>query len=227
MVTKMKRNKLEKALKNAIAKSGEREILQCVHYDEEGYILVTDSHVLLKLDNFHDFKHSFNLNLYQMTLNKEAYPAVAEHIIPRKEDATLHIGLNYLKVVQLYNTLKDYLKEDWVSLDIKQDYLEVTTMPDEKGETARHQYELEDFDEEIYEALDVNEKHDSFLKLRVSPKLLNKALEFFMDYLDKKGKAENNPNLVNIYFEGPLRPILFLAKDATYLVTPMRVFDEV
>ena len=77
----MKKNTLMRDLKGFIDSTEIRPILSCLHFDKDGSITATNSHVLVHVDNWHHLNKDFNLNLLYMTEDQGRYPDV-KRIIP-------------------------------------------------------------------------------------------------------------------------------------------------
>ena len=82
----MKNGQLEKAFKNIAKTAGEgRPSLQCLHVDKAGYAVVTDSHRLLRIDNYKDDSEDtteYNLNLLNFKLCNDLNYPETERLIP-------------------------------------------------------------------------------------------------------------------------------------------------
>lgn len=216
----MKKNKLERNLKKAVATKSGREALRYVHYDKDGSITATNSHVLLRIDKFHTYSHSFNLNPFDMTLGMGDYPD-AKRVIPEEKKSPIHVSMSYSAIKGMIDYLKHYPKGEYLNISIT-DYEFKTsiqfpfeTLLDPATDAFSFaSIELsKDFVQPNYDA--------HYLTIKFNPKYFLGCLEFFYDYLESKDPKEPD---IEFYFEGDSRPILAEAKDARYVVTPLRTF---
>lgn len=202
----MRQNKLMKHLKRAISKYESRPVLQCAHYDAEGSITVTDSHRLIKIDNFHTNEESFNLNLLTMELNGDNYPDT-NNIIPKIEDmpTKLTVSLGALKRALL--SLKTNTG-DFINIDMFDGYITLSN-PSDKNESI-------DFEVKLNVAIEGDKYPIAF-----NTGYLIEAVEFLLDAKDRY--AVDN---VTIHMTSPVRPAVLKIEDQkyTYLVTPVRTY---
>lgn len=216
----MKKNKLEKALKKAVAKANGRESLRYVHYDKDSSINATDSHVLLRIDNFHAYKHSVNLNPYDMTLGEDDYPDV-KRIIPEEDKSLIHVSMSYSAIKGMLAYLKAYPKREYLNISIT-DYefktgIELKSQSMEPPITDAFSFASIELSKYY-----VQPNYDAnYLTIKFNADYFYSCLEFFADYLEDKDHKEPN---VEFYFENDTRPMLAKAKDASYIVTPLRVY---
>lgn len=199
----MKQNKLMKHLKRAISKYESRPVLQCAHYGTDGSIVVTDSHRLIKIDNFHTHEESFNLNLLTMELNGDNYPDT-NNIIPKIEDmpTKLTVSLGALKRALL--SLKTNTG-DFINIDMFDGYITLSN-PSDKNESI-------DFEVKLNVAIEGDKYPIAF-----NTGYLIEAVEFLLDAKDRY--AVDN---VTIHMTSPDRPAVLKIEDQkyTYLVTPV------
>ena len=73
----MKKNTLMRDLKGFIDTKESRPVLSCLHFDKDGSITATDSHVLVHVSNWHHLNKDFNLNLLYMTEDTSRYPDIS------------------------------------------------------------------------------------------------------------------------------------------------------
>lgn len=195
----MKAKKLERALKNAASQSSTRPILQCVHYDPDGSITATDSHIMLRLDSMHSLKQPFNLNLQTFKEIDEAYPDTLHLITDKKENPT-SFQIDLKNIVAALSFLKA-LKDEVITLE--------PLAKNQKGiilKTKTQSY-----------LLPVEEFNGDLKKISVTADNLFKCFQFYGDYL-------THGQTVQVYCYGKFEPILFKSGKSTYLVTSVAVF---
>ena len=203
----MKQNKLMKHLKRAISKTGSRPMLECAHYDVDGSITVTDSHRLLKIDNFHSNEESFNLNLLTMELDGDNYPDTSR-LMPDldKAETKLTISLGVLK-----RALVSLKTDSSSSVNIKMfdDHVILSNTSDK--------YEKIKFEIKLNVSIEGERFPISFNTV-----FLLDAVEFLIDAKDRY--AVDN---VTIHMTSPVRPAVLKIeeKQYTYLVTPVRTIN--
>ncbi|WP_416353908.1 hypothetical protein ACNAN0_03790 [Agrilactobacillus fermenti] len=193
----MKAKKLERALKNATSQSSTRPILQCVHYDPDGSITATDSHIMLRLDSMHSLKQPFNLNLQTFREEDGIYPDTLR-LIPDNKTNSASFLLSAADITDVLGFLKA-LKTEVVTLAKADAGLTLKT------KTQEYLLSIQDF-------------KGALKKLSVTANNLFKCLQFYSDYLS--GAQDK----VRVSYYGDLSPVLFESKQATIVVTPVRVF---
>lgn len=199
----MKNGQLEKAFK-AITKSAtkSRPILGCLHVSSDGSAVVTDSHRLLRIDNWAEEgtqEMTLDLQTFRPQIDT-SYPDTSR-LIPTDFLCTLQIETRDL--ANFTGLLK--IKTDSGLVQIGFDHEESTlqavvdsassTVPVTKFEG------LTSFD------------------ITLNAKYLLDAIEFFKAYNITRPRE-----LVTIGFNSDLTPLVLKQDDATYLVTPVRRF---
>lgn len=181
-----------------------REALQCVYYDKDGSLTVTDSFRLIRLNNFHSHEESILQNLQTMEIKNDlSYPNTNKLIPEIKEDSfQIKIDANELKRA-LKSTANS--KMNITQMEIKQNHVELQSRAD--GETLRV----------IVEA---NIKHKNFDLVAFNNSYMNDALMFATDLMPRLGEK-----IVTIYLQDShVKPILVTTDktDYLYLLTPIR-----
>jgi len=208
---KMKNNKLEQAFKNIAKTATEaRPVLQCLHVDKKGYAVVTDSHRLLRIENYKDASDAleYNLNLMDFKLKNDSFYPDTDRIIPEKNDLSFWFSVETVKTLATFfkpfKVKKNYSQGDpsLITITCKEYYITFTA---DSGATI------------TVECSQLHAEYDDTCKkmdMQVQGGYLNQALEFFKDY----GTG------VTVGYGGDLRPLVMTVDDATYMVTPVRKF---
>lgn len=193
----MKFGKLERALKTATSSKEDRPVLQSVHFDKDGSITATDSHVLLRLEDQHHLETDFNWNLKYFTEELGMFPDT-KRLIPDEYNARLVFSSAVISdFAKMLKALKGQL-DTVVHIVVKGEQLTASR----DGFTA---------------AMPVLEKSGDEIDFSVNALYLMQALEFFAEYLRPLEKIE-------LGYTAPLRPFVLKARKATYLITPVRTF---
>lgn len=203
----MKNEKLEKAFKNIAKTATEaRPSLQCLHVDKSGFAVVTDSHRLLRIDNYKDSQDNtteYNLNLLNFKLcNDLNYPETGR-LIPTTFD------FNWSFSDEVITTLATFFKPFKIKKNSNDASLITMTYNDDhvtftaaSGATITV---------ECSEAVGDNGNEMGML---IQGGYLSQAFEFFKDY----------GHSVSLGYNGDTTPLLMDSGDAKYLITPVRKF---
>lgn len=203
----MRKNKLVNHLKKAVSTMDARPLLQCVNYNENGSIYATDSHVAIRISDFHEHEKEFNLNLFTMEIKEGFYPAsnLDKNLEITKLSAEINVDINLL-----VKALKPFIDKtsftNCVDLIIKEKLLVIKSN------------RLGEFKIEV-------PLHDCEGEIEISCQLqyLINGLQFIKDA--KTGKKELSDGLVLIQFSSPVSPFkLNLDDEFEYLITPVRTY---
>jgi len=205
----MKNEKLEKAFKNIAKTATEaRPSLQCLHVDKSGYAVVTDSHRLLRIDNYKDSQDNtteYNLNLLNFQLCNDLNYPKTDRLIPTTFD------FNWSFDNDVIATLATFLKPFKIKKNNDNASLITITYKDNRVTfTAASGATIT---VECSEADNENGNGDK-MEMLIQGGYLAQAFEFFKDYGDS----------VSIGYNGDTSPLLMDSGDASYLVTPVRKF---
>lgn len=206
----MKNEKLEKAFKNIAKTATEaRPSLQCLHVDKSGYAVVTDSHRLLRIDNYKDSQDNtteYNLNLLSFQLCNDLNYPETDRLIPTA------FKFKWSFSGEVIATLATFFKPFKIKKNNNDASLITITYKDNRvtftaASGATITVECNEAD---------NEKSDNGDKMEmlIQGGYLAQAFEFFKDY----GCG------VSIGYNGDVSPLLMDSGDASYLVTPVRKF---
>jgi len=201
----MRKNKLMNHFKKVISNMDSRPVLQCVNYNKDGAIYATDSHVAIKISDFHNNEGSFNFNLLTMEINDLTYPEVERNFEMTDIKAEINVDIDLLTKA-LKPFLISTIHTNCVDLIIKENLLVIKSknLGGFKIEVPLHDCEGE-------------------IELSCQPQYLINGLQFIKDA--KASKKNMNNGLALIQFNNPVRPFkLNLDDEFEYLVTPVRTF---
>lgn len=203
----MQDNKLYKHLKKIVSKYETRPSLQCVQYHKDGSLRATDSHVMLKINDFHnlDLEKSILQNISTLEFDTEnSYPET-DHLLNR-DGKTRKLVVSLGVMQRIINALKEGSFSNTVELELAENHLKMTN---------NHR------NSEIPIVIDVACSYtDEPMKIGFSSDTLIRMVNFF---LDAKGRYEKDD--VTIYFDKSVaKPALCEIQDGKYqfLVTPVR-----
>lgn len=201
----MEPNKMLKHLKRAIDKSGTRPVLQCIHYDKDGSVCVTDSHRLLSIEGFHEHTETFNLNALTMELYTEGVYPDTKRLVPDIEKSNLKMTISIGALLRAAKSLQ-VTKNEIIKFNINEDNVIISNQSDAYTDLN---YEIK------LNSLSVGDKFN----ISFNSKYIIEALEFFLDA--KQRYAIDN---VDIYMISPIRPVVMKIENEsfTYLITPVR-----
>lgn len=197
----MKDNQLTKHLKKAVSKFSTRPMLQCINYSNDGNLYATDSHVAVKVSEFHSNPTDFILNIFTMMPEDGKYPEVGKFFEFENIscEINVHIG-TLLKSVRPFMTKTSF--SNLIKMDIKNKAVVLTKdgWPDYEIKMP-----LEDCEGEML--------------LSVNVDYLINALEFMNDAINEK-KFNNGCAIVK--FTTKNKPFKFVFEKYEYLITPVR-----
>ncbi|WP_414838898.1 hypothetical protein [Carnobacterium sp. TMP28] len=183
-----------------------RPLLQCVNYNKNGSFYATDSHVLVKVADFHEHSTEFNLNLSTMEVNENFYPDW-ERLVTFK-DITTEIAVDIDLLTKALKTFNDKsLLNNVIDMDIKDKIMSLTSqsLPDFKIEIPLHDCEGE-------------------IKIAFQTDYLINGLAFIKD--EKVIKRDLTNKFTLIQFQSIIKPFKLVAEDKyEYLITPVRNFN--
>lgn len=218
-IAEMKKGALERAFKEAASTTNARPILQNLHLNKDGSAVVTDTHVMLRVQKYHNLGVEANINLLQFTPELEegdpligsAYPDTDRLIPAGPGDVTFELPTPELRK----------------ALPIIKSMFYPAAGPD-NSQVVRMQFRKDDRSEDYlqigsdtsqvtmitHNALGV----DQLEPTGINPRYLYNAFRLFVDYF---GRASG---LVRVDWYGALRPITLSVDDGSisYLITPLR-----
>lgn len=194
---------LYKHLKRTASNMETRPILKCVHFDKDGSISVTDSHRLLRINDFHEHEQEFNQDLTSMRLLDGNYPDT-KRLIPNEFTTEIIISLSVL--IRVMKALGTSAAET-VKWSLKDNKIVFSNQSDKfyYGEpieiSANAKIEGEQID------------------ITFMAKYVKECCEFFMDAKERYALDD-----VTIKMYSPVRPVIFTIDESKYiyLVTPVR-----
>lgn len=198
--------KLEAAFKKAVSHDSARPLLQCLHFDKDGSAVATDSHVLLRIDDFHQLSQPLNLNLKTFIAEDGDYPEI-KRLIPESFDFELRVDsdelADALPVITGMTKTRDKQALATLRWDVENRKLMITS-----GQVSLNIPAIQT-DDSSYDT-------DTDVLATINPKYLAQAIEFYTQVAEV-------PEVI-FGFNGALRPIVINYQTATYLVTPVRTF---
>lgn len=202
----MKDNKLFKHLKKTASKSLSRPVLRCVHYSNDGSIVVTDSHRLLKINNFHEHQESFSMDLWTMELSTKNYPDT-NRLLPKREDASTTVKISLSALLRATTALK-VSSDEIVVLEVKDKIITIKNLHDEKM-----------FGGPLTIDLPVSKDGDDVI-IAFNSRYLIDCCNFFLDAKERYAMDD-----VKFYINNSTRPVLVEIERSNfqYLITPVRV----
>lgn len=191
-------------LKKVVSNFDSRPLLQCVQYHKDGSLYATDSHVAVRVSDFHDGQNEFLLKLQTMEIiDATHYPDVGRLIKVETIncEVEVHIGL-FIKAIKPFIDKNSFVSS--VKMTIKDKILTLTS-----GDSGDFKVELplEDVEGEI--------------EISANPEYVLQALEFMRDAALGM-PSEKKKSTVNVKFGSPIRPFWFSLENYDYLVTPVR-----
>ena len=204
----MKKGKMLASLKKVVSTKDSRPILKYIHYSKDGKATATDSHALLQLDNANptgaDFM--FEPNLFEIKEQKDVgnYPDTSR-LIPEEFESNFTVRADV--VVNLSQQVKAVPNSWLIDFTYSENYIKANA------------YDQLNPDTKIELSIPVEADDAAKFEVTINAQLFKNAIAFFGDYLEN-----TNETLIIGYMGQPFRPVLFSAKDAKYLVTPIRKF---
>lgn len=208
-----------RAWKNVISKKDTRPILKYVHFDASGFAVGTDSHVLLRIDDYNPTKEAFNLNPVTLEFKGEdatgTYPDTTR-LIPTSSDVEM-VAPMQLCLENLITPLKAITKGWLVHIENSTDNPKLFTFT---SRPAQYSKDGEQMGSTSFTCVipDVTGS-DRHVDTTLNAKYLLDCLSFFKDWLQNVPGGQ-----VTIMYNGTLRPLLFESGKAQYLITPVRTF---
>ena len=206
----MKNGQLEKAFKNIAKTASEgRPSLQCLHVDKAGYAVVTDSHRLLRIDNYKDDLEDtteYNLNLLNFQLCNDLNYPETERLIAKTFKFEWSFNHDVIETLATFfkpfKIKKDYDNNSLITITYNERHITFTAL---SGATITVECA----------AVDSEEKgNGNKMDINIQGGYLSQAFEFFKDW----------GGSVSIGYTSDLSPLLMKSSDAIYLVTPVRKF---
>lgn len=207
MLELLPNNKLEAAFKKVVSKDKARPILQAIHFDKDGSLTGCDSHVLLRIDDIHNLKQDFNLNLKRFVPDTTGPYPETKRLIPENFEAEL--SFNPADLDHVLPVLKSLGKTELVK---------ITNVP---GNTL---LEISSNDVSTRLAYDGATADGGLISITVKASYLAQCFEFFKFWVPANKLNNGSPARIQLGYNGSLRPMVFTADKATYLVTPVRTF---
>lgn len=200
----MKKNKLFNHLKKTVSTIETRPVLRCAHYDKDGSVTVTDSRRLIRINDFHEHKSSFNIDLYTMELIEKNYPDVTR-LIPNIEKEHTKVTISLSGLLRVASALKTNATE-MITFDLKEEEVIFRNKSDQMflGMPIRISVPAQ-VEGEVFE-------------ITFSGTYLIDCCKFLTDAKGKKG------DLITFHMTSPISPALICLEEGKYqyLLTPIR-----
>lgn len=108
---------IKKHAKNFVQTDGKRPILECIYYQEDGSVVMTDAHILLHVKEAHDYQQSVAKHYVTGKVNYSDYPNLNNMLsLPYSNEFTLNMKkiAPYLETLKVSNLIGDVgiLKDD-------------------------------------------------------------------------------------------------------------------
>ncbi len=202
----IKNGQLEKAFKNIAKTASEgRPSLQCLHVDKAGYAVVTDSHRLLRIDNYKDSPDDtteYNLNLMNFNLCNDLNYPETDRLIPTTFSFEWSFNNGAIGTLATFfkpfKVKKNYDNNSLVTITYSERHITFTAV---SGATITVECATVD-------------GNGNKIDMTIQGGYLSQAFEFFKEY----------GGSVSIGYNGDVSPLILKSEDASYLVTPVRKF---
>lgn len=112
-----------KRVTNFTDKTGSRPILSCVNFNSDGSIIATNSHILIKLSDYHTNKNSFCFNPQTLEQYDQNYPNINNLI---SNDSLDNFKISYNEYSQILHFIKSTPKKEIVKLSVEKNILSLT-----------------------------------------------------------------------------------------------------
>lgn len=195
---------IEKMLKDVVKGAGTaRPVLQCAHF-ENGAVVVTDSHRLVRVSDQAPKDLMADLNLVDFSFPKVNYPET-NRLIPEKFKTTFK--LNKYEVVKMLPALRAMYQDyrSTVKLEVNDSQLKISQVDRQTGNAQTLTLAIEEFIGE--------ENHVS-----CNPIYLYEALNALAKFPDKRTRW------IEVKLNSDLTPFLLCFRNIEYLLTPVKVF---
>lgn len=220
MIPIMKDGALLRAFKNVTNSDGTRPTLSFMHLAKDGAIEATNSHVLLRINHFHDLKQELCISPRTLAMTTEVSYPDTSRLIPEISDVTIiaNVEGGISDLMTLLSTVKTnhflHIVESTQDNRLKSLHCFIRQEHISGPEPiAPIEYHLG--------ITELDWRYGSDIDITLNTKYMLDCLTFFKAYLASRPASQRN---ITISYNGHLRPLLIEGGDAQYLITPVRTY---
>lgn len=204
----MRKNRLMFHLKKAVSNFDARPALKCVQYHKNGCLYATDSHVAIRVNDFHEGENELLFDISTMEIKNLVYPDLEPNFEKLEVNCEAEIYIpTFMKA------LRPFVDKSIISPAVKMT-VGNNVMKIESDDIG--------FNEELKMEFPLNDTEGEII-ISANPIYLMQALEFARDADAASPKGETKKiGVVNVKFNDPIRPFLFTVGDYDYMVMPVR-----
>ncbi|MBO1097309.1 hypothetical protein FQS90_12345 [Enterococcus casseliflavus] len=199
----MQENKLHQHLKKIVCQHASRPALQCVQYHEDGSLRATDSHVMLRINDFHTIEQTLIQNVRTLEFKDLKYPDTDSHFVKKNNPNKLRISLSVFK--RILTALKEGSFSNIVTLHLNPEKVEITNNQSNS---------------EVPISIIVGCKYEGeSMEISFSAENLLKMVNFMLD-----AKQRYAVDDIDIFIGSVIRPVIAELEEGKYqfIVTPVR-----
>lgn len=189
-----------------VSKSDSRPILTYTKHMEDGDIVATDSHRLIRIRGIHSFKEEYLVNPKNFTFAKGNYPDVENLIDRENHTEAIVLSKEHIKLwLQLFKSMNQTLR----------------IMKDHQG-IARMQFKENHVEIELsVHKIIIQLPHEVYQKPEMNA--ISFRVEYMRDALEAHFKL--NSEQLTFYFQGSMRPFIMDDDEAVMtVVLPVRTY---
>jgi hypothetical protein len=206
----LKKGVLEKAFKEIASKQDSRPALKCLHIAENGSAVVTDSHVLLKVNDYlpaSSLAAPLNIDLTSFTPVSDVHYPDTDRLIPD------HLSDDFTLCKSDLQKVYTYLKGVTIKTRVgESQILTITALKNEllfECSGTEFHLVLTDFNSHVGQ------------KIIFTPQYLIKVIEFLSHVYDNRRNSDSLP-VARVTVTGKNSPVLFSVSDSVQLLVPPR-----
>lgn len=191
-------------VKKWVSKHSNRPVLQYAQHTEDGDIVATDSHRMIRIKGIHGFKEEYLVDPKHFNFAKGNYPKTADLSSREKHTESIVLSKEHIKLwLQLFKSMNQTLKvmkTSWpiAKMIFKEDHIEI--------ELPIHKVVIQ-LPHEVYQKPDMD--------------AISFQVEYMRDALEAHMKL--NSEQVTFYFCGPMKPFILDDDNAVMtLILPVR-----
>lgn len=170
-------------------------------------VYATDSHVAVRVKNFHDGQNEFLLNISTMEIKEGNYPDMEKTMQLKNVSCEIEVSIPFFM-----KAVKPFIDKNAIS--------PVVTMAIRNNSMILTSNQMGKSDFKVELPLEDNEGE---MTISANPSYILQALEFSRDAEAGTPPSEKKRSgFVNVKFNNPNRPFMFTVGNYDYLVTPVR-----